>query len=151
MSDCRLVEATFNDCELLYQWANDKEVRKNSFNHHLIVYEDHIKWFEDKLRSDNTTIYIFKNIQESIGMLRLEKIDESTMLINYSIDKKYRGQGYATKLLQTIKKQQVNYILVGKVKKDNIGSIRAFEKAGYFMKEELEYQVFYSKEELKRE
>lgn len=147
MDGYRLIKANEDDCELLYKWTNDVEVRKNSFNTNKVIYDDHIKWFMSKLNSKDTFIYIFENKQEPIGVIRLEKIDKELMLINYSIDIKHRGKGHATKLLKIIKTELINCRLVGKVKKDNIGSIKAFQRAGYFMKEELEYLVFYSKNE----
>jgi RimJ/RimL family protein N-acetyltransferase len=145
MDEYKLVEATKGDCQLLYRWTNEVEVRRNSFNTNKVSYEDHINWFMNKLNSKDTFIYIFKNKKESIGVIRLEKLECKSMLINYSIDSNYRSQGYATKLLQLIKIKFKDYTLVGEVKKNNIGSIKAFQKAGYFMKEELEYLVFYSK------
>lgn len=146
MKEYKLVKANEDDCELLYRWTNEEEVRKNSFNTDKINYEDHVKWFMGKLNSLETFIYIFKaNDEYPIGVIRLEKIDEDSMLINFSIDSKYRGLGYATKLLDLIKIKFEDYILVGKVKKGNIGSIRAFQKAGYIMTEELDKLIFYSK------
>ena len=41
MSDKKLIlrEAKKDDVELLFKWANDPVVRKNSFNESLIAYE----------------------------------------------------------------------------------------------------------------
>lgn len=148
MDNYKLIKAKEEDCELLYKWANEEEVRKNSFNTNKINNEDHVKWFMGKLNSLETFIYIFNINEKSIGVMRLEKIDEESMLINFSIDYKYRGLGYATKLLELIKIQFEEYILVGKVKKNNIGSMKAFQKAGYIMTEELDIFIFYSKNKL---
>ena len=146
MEEYKLVKANEDDCELLYIWTNEEEVRKSSFNTNKINYEDHVKWFMGKLNSLETFMYIFKtNDEEPIGVMRLEKIDEDSMLINFSIDSKYRGLGYATKLLDLIKIKFEDYVLVGKVKKDNIGSMKAFQKSGYTMIDELDKLIFYSK------
>lgn len=146
MRNLSLVKADIHDCELLYLWANDDAVRKNSFNTEKIVYEKHLEWFLKKLCSEDTLIYIFKDGQNPIGVIRIEKMDDDSMLINYSIDSKYRGKGYGTSLLELIRDRFPSVKLVGKVKIDNISSIKAFKKAGFFMKEELEYVIFYSKE-----
>ncbi|WP_158002136.1 hypothetical protein [Clostridium botulinum] len=37
----KLRKVNEKDCEPLFQWANDKEVRKNSFNTEDIIYEEH--------------------------------------------------------------------------------------------------------------
>lgn len=150
MNGYRLVSANIDDCDLLYEWANDHEVRKNSFNTNQINYEEHMKWFRDKLGSNDTYIYIFKNENGPIGVIRLDKLDDMSMLINYSIDKRHRGNGYATKLLKLIRIKYTNYVLIGKVKEENIGSIKAFLKAGYFKEQKIDCIVFYSKYNSKR-
>ncbi len=145
MSALQLIKATMDDCEIIYNWANEEEVRKNSFNSDLIEYEDHIKWFEAKINDDNVYLFILKDEDILVGMLRLEKQEDDSLLINFSIDANSRGKGYATKLLKLIKEKYLNEVLIGKVKPENIGSIKAFEKAGYIKKEEEDYLVFYSK------
>ena len=142
-----LREATIDDTLILFNWRNDIEARKSSFNINLVKYENHIYWLKTKLDSKDSDIYILENDNKPIGVIRLDNIDNNYKLINFSIDSNCRGQGYASLLLEIIKIQFDDYILVGEVKKDNIGSIKAFQKAGYFMKEELEYLVFYSKNE----
>ena len=41
-----LREATIEDRDLLYEWANDPETRRASFNTDRINYEEHCRWFE---------------------------------------------------------------------------------------------------------
>lgn len=145
MSNLILVKARKEDCNLLFNWANEESVRENSFDSSKIVYEDHCNWFTNKLESPDTLIFIVKNAPHSIGVIRLEKIDNDSKLINYSIDVKYRQQGYGTKLLKLMKEKFPNQTLIGKVKKNNMSSIRAFEKAGYIKIEHPEYNKFYSR------
>lgn len=145
MSVIQLVKANIDDSELLFFWANDDDVRKNSFNTDKIIYENHLEWFKNKLCSEGTFIYILKENYNPIGVVRLEKNDNESMIISYSIDKKHRGKGHGTELLGIIKEKFLEYNLIGKVKKDNISSIKAFKNAGYFMKEKLDCFVFYSK------
>jgi len=145
-----LREATIEDELLLFKWRNDPDVRKNSFNSNQVKYEDHIHWVKDKLVSNNSTIYIIENDKRAIGVIRLDKIDINSKMISFSIDCNCRGKGYASQLLELIRKRFCNYILIGKVKKDNIGSIKAFLRAGYYMKEESEHLVFYSEYKSKR-
>lgn len=139
-----LVCATESDRDLLFKWANDRTVRLNSFNSDLINYQDHLKWFMNKIKSNDSIIYMFKVNKKNAGVIRLDRIEANTCLINYSISKEYRRKGYATILLILIKEKYKSSLLIGKVKKDNIGSIKAFMRAGYIMKEELDVFVFYS-------
>ncbi len=134
------------DCDLLYQWANDQSVRKNSFNSAKIDYESHKNWFQSKMKDDKSLLYIILSANRPIGQIRIE-IEDDCGIIGYSIAAEYRGQGYGKSTLQLIidrikidcKKLQR---LVGRVKLDNIPSQRAFEAAGYQKKSSREYYEY---------
>ncbi len=139
-----LRQVEYTDCDLVFKWANDEVVRNNSFNSNIIKYEDHIKWFNEKLKSDDSVMYIFEVNDINVGIMRLDRLDDKSLLINYGIAKEHRGKGYATYLLQMIKAKYNKNLLIGKVKPTNMASIKAFIKAGYIMKDELDVKVFYS-------
>lgn len=146
-SGYKLRKVTSNDCDLIFEWANDKSVRENSFNSEKINYDEHIRWFNRKLISEESLMYILKVKSNEVGMIRLDKIDQLSYLINYSIAKEHRGNGYATVLLKIIKELNPSNILIGKVKNNNLGSIKAFLNSGYNMKEEeSDIKIFFSKE-----
>ncbi|ABW20042.1 GNAT family N-acetyltransferase [Alkaliphilus oremlandii] len=133
-----------NDCDLIFEWANDETVRNNSFNSNTIEYEEHVKWFDEKLKSTDSIMHIFEVNNVSVGLIRLDRFDDKSFLINYSIAKEHRGRGYATYLLQLIKDKYKTNFLIGKVKSTNSASIKAFMKAGYIMKDESDIKLFYS-------
>lgn len=143
-----LRDVTRQDCDLLFVWANDKTVRENSFNANEIKYDEHVNWFNNKLDSKGTNMYIFEVNYDDVGLIRLDKLNSNSYLINYSISKEHRGKGYATALLTLIKGKYSTYLLIGKVKQGNIASIKAFTKAGYIMKEEAEMKIFHSLESI---
>ena len=99
-----LRKATYKDCETLFKWVNDYDVRKNSFNTESISIDNHIKWFKKKLLDKNCTIFIVHdNKGNYIGQVRIDKeVDRG--LIDYSIDSIYRGQGLGKEILSLIKK-----------------------------------------------
>lgn len=137
-------ETTEYDCDLLFEWSNDKLVRENSFNGEKIKYSEHIIWFEEKLKSDDSFMYIFQVDSKDVGLIRLDKIDSNIFSINYSISKDDRGKGYGTALLGFIRGKYSSNLLIGKVKSSNVASIKAFIKAGYIVKDESDIKVFYS-------
>jgi len=143
-SKYKLRDARREDGDLLFNWANDYEVRLNSFNSNPIKYEEHIRWFDNKLKSSNSSMYVFEVDEIAVGMIRLDLVDGQSHLINYSICKGHRGKGYATELLRLIKELNKASLLIGKVKSTNIGSIKAFIKAGYEMEGDSQTKVFYS-------
>lgn len=128
-----LLKAQINDMDLLYKWANDEVVRNNSFNCKKISYLEHKKWFEEKLKTDNSDIYIYYFKDEPVGQIRLDYQDDMA-LIDFSIDKARRGKGHGTRILDLIEsadKKKIFNNYVGRVKYNNIASQRGFEKMGY--------------------
>lgn len=123
------------DCDLLFNWANDEDVRKNSFNNDKILYEDHIKWFNNKISSDKCFIFILYVSEIPAGQIRID-MERGTGVISYSIDKDFRGRGLSIIMLSYLEIEVNNrekHIdkLVGYVKIDNISSQKVFEKLKY--------------------
>lgn len=123
----RLAETS--DAKLYFDWANDPEVRKQSHNTDPITWENHVKWFNKNLNA--SLIFIFFD-GEPVGQVRL-----TDNCIDVSVDLKHRRKGLATQMLKTLKEILIKTRypdlskVVGEVKKENTGSIKAFEKAGY--------------------
>jgi spore coat polysaccharide biosynthesis protein SpsF len=130
-----LKRANEGDCNLLFGWVNDFEVRKNSFNNNIVEYNNHVKWFYDRISSVNCVIYIAFVNKAPIGQIRID-IKGKEGVISFSIDERFRGNGYGTLMLITVvdvlcnEKVDINK-LSGKVQNDNAASKIAFEKAGY--------------------
>ena len=131
------------DCDLLFKWANDDEVRKNAFNLGKIEYNNHLRWFNNKIKSKYVYIFILFENSLPIGQIRLELKDKNAE-IDYSIDLNHRAQGNGTIILNLFEDRiramslEVNK-LVGKVKYSNIPSQKAFEKSNYIKKEKKNY------------
>ncbi|WP_142414611.1 GNAT family N-acetyltransferase [Hathewaya massiliensis] len=146
----KLRKAIIDDCVLLFKWVNDEDVRNNSFNTNSIKYEEHLIWFKRKLNSHNTYIFILEEDEKPVGQVRID-IKDLKCLITYSIDKKYRGGGYGTKILYLLEQEIIKSkfkinILIGYVKSDNISSQRCFEKNGYekyIKKDYVEYRKIF--------
>ena len=140
-----LRDATEKDRELLFQWANDVEVRKNSFSSEKISYEEHCEWFTTMMKDESCVQWILQVDETPVGQIRLE-LNGKNAEINYSICRERRGEGFGTLLLNLVLlqvKQKFPNIktLVAKVKPTNIASLKAFESSGYksvFQQFELE-------------
>lgn len=136
-----------DDCDLLFKWVNDSEVREMAFNTNAVLYEDHKKWFYNKLNSKLTHIFIACVDGKPIGQIRID-LENDEGIICYSIDSNFRGQGYGSKVLKEIIKivtdSDINVSkLIGKVKHNNIKSCKAFENAGYKRIERKDYIEYY--------
>jgi len=137
-------KATFNDAKLLFDWANDEEVRKNSFNSSKIEYEEHITWFQNCLESEDVNIYIFYLDNIPVGQVRLTNIDKEYLIISYSISSGYRGKGLGKSVIRQIETDIMPLYpaikcLIGKVKPDNIASQKVFEVNSYNKRLSEEY------------
>jgi UDP-2,4-diacetamido-2,4,6-trideoxy-beta-L-altropyranose hydrolase len=131
-----LRSAGSTDAKLLYEWANDKKARLLSFNTDPIPWEEHQQWLKQKLKDNNTWIFIAENhLGSPIGQIRFDGKDDYYQ-ISYSLDKKFRGLGLGKALLKTgLKTIQANIHktarMQGSVKNDNVASKISFEKCGF--------------------
>ena len=134
-----------NDVELLYGWRNDEEVRKNSFSEEVIEFKTHSSWFDKTLCREDVFLYILVDCGNNVGQIRLN-VENKIGIISYSIDKRYRNNGYGTKILQLVEDKIISgdigvTELQGLVKISNIASQKAFEKMGY-KKEETDFITY---------
>jgi RimJ/RimL family protein N-acetyltransferase len=128
--------ATIDDSKLLFDWANDPEVRKASFSTKSIDWKDHVEWLKKKLKRENSFLYIFQLDDIPIGMIRFDKEEENTFILSYSIASEFRGKSYSSRLIteglsQLSKEIKQQIYVVAFVKVDNIASQKAFLK-NYF-------------------
>ncbi|MCX2739108.1 UDP-2,4-diacetamido-2,4,6-trideoxy-beta-L-altropyranose hydrolase [Pontibacter anaerobius] len=130
-----LRKATAGDMMLVYDWNNDPEVRRHSFNPELIPLANHQAWFGARLRDESTPIYLAEAAGEPTAQIRFT-LSGGMATIGYLIAKEFRGQGLGhVVLLKGIAKllqdhPEVN-LIEGLVQQENIASVRAFEKAGF--------------------
>lgn len=134
--------AVKEDMDLLFKWANEQSVRKNSFSMEEITYEEHQRWYLELLERKDIRQYIYVYNGEEIGQVRITICGE-TAEIGYSVCAERRGMGHGKNLLQLLYNQVREDFpevkkLVAKVKPDNIASQKAFLDVGYMEK----YEVF---------
>lgn len=119
--------ATIDDAQLLFDWVNNIDVRRNSLITEKIVWNEHLKWFKSKLQSQSK-IYILFNDKIPVGQIRLDYMN-TFWAIDYSIDSKHRGNGFGKIIIElVINKFNKGDILKAVVKNDNISSLKTFQK-----------------------
>ncbi len=119
----------------LFQWANDPEVRKHSFNPAPIPLEMHQRWFSSKLNNPDCLIYLATVNTAPAGMIRYD-IKEDQAIISYLLDKNFRGKGLGSLILtagtvQLLKHRPDICRVIGHVQVTNIASSISFRKAGF--------------------
>ncbi len=135
---CRAKESDLMD---IFNLSNDPIVRKNSCNQHTIRLEDHIKWFNDKIRDENCIFYIVRSCERDfIGQVRFDEIKQKSAvyLLNISLSVGYRGKGLGYNILEQASNKLIEGFKVKKivayVKTFNVASAKIFKKAGYKQK-----------------
>lgn len=141
---------TENDRQLLFDWANDPDVRANAKNFESIDWDEHVAWFANKLRDPFSFSYVLEDSNTNIGMIRFDGSPEG-FIITYSVDKDCRGKGFGKLIIEKgteiLKKSIDNPVFVAYVKNGNIASEKIFSKLGFALKNNkiisgVEYKVF---------
>ena len=150
-------KAKATDLLLYHEWANDSEVREQSFQNDFISLENHTKWFNSKLFDNNCLMLVFEHeLNGPIGQIRFQKEKANTFVIGISIASEHRGKGYASMLLTKSSnyflEENPEKIIHAYIKKNNIGSISSFKKSGFLFAKELIIEgnnsVLYTKQKL---
>lgn len=131
-----LRSARAEDCRLVWEWANEPEVRDSAFNSAPILWETHQQWFGRKLLDPNCHIYIALDDQViPIGQVRFDCVSDKEAEIDITIDKSKRGMGYGSTLIRLAVEELFNQttfqVVHAFVKPHNSASIRAFERAQF--------------------
>jgi len=132
----RLRPVRESDCQRLWDWANDPEVRQVSFSQRQISWEEHVTWFKTKLNDPSTFIFIGVDREDvPIGQIRFEG-GEDGRVISAVVDKKYRNRGYGSFLIERASKKILETDSSVKrvyayIKEGNEVSAQAFINAGF--------------------
>ena len=135
ITECYLRRAQPDDIDLLYNWANDPETRRNSFNQHVISREEHEAWFADMMSDLNRIQYILMSGDTPVGQIRID-ITGDTAEISYSIAPCERGKGYGHRIIELAKQEvEKKYpfikTLKASVKPQNQTSMSCFVDNGF--------------------
>lgn len=141
--------STIDDLELYFEWANDPEVRQQSYNSAPINLDTHKKWYQAVLNNDLYYLYIFENHNhEKVGQVRIQKQDNREALIGISIGSPHRGKGYAKEMLllatDSFFIDNKEFLINAYIKEINLNSKFSFEKAGFQFNDIVLFENFNS-------
>ena len=128
--------ANLSDIKLYFDWANDNNVREQSYNSNQIDFKNHKEWFESKLEDCSCIMLVFENEDKlNIGQIRIQKVKNNEALIGISIASEHRGKGYAKEMIYRASDYFLDinpmFVINAYIKEHNLGSKFAFEKSGY--------------------
>lgn len=123
------------DAALYFNWANDPEVRNNSFNQTEIAWQDHITWFKEKLKDSGNFFYLFLDyMHQPAGQVRISRTGAEN-IIGISIAREFRGRALAREMVNKASEDFFSRFphekITAYIKFENMPSYKAFIRAGY--------------------
>ena len=130
-----LRKASGLDIEKCFEWINDPGVRLQSYSQEKISYEDHVRWFNQKLKDPFCYYYILVKDGGPVAQIRFQ-VNEGDAVISYLVDPNVRSEGMGTTVLSNGLEAFTGEFrkpvrIIGFVKGDNIASQRSFEHLAF--------------------
>ena len=140
MSELNLIEIRTVHREIVWQWRNDIETRRLSFNNKIITWQEHIHWFDKLLKNKSSKFFIGEINNIPVGLIGFKNFRENNICyeVNINISPKYRGKGIGKKMLKfgikNLKEfdRNLDYV-VANIKTENFQSIALFESFGFVL------------------
>ena len=131
-----------SDCNLIWQWANDQDVRNSAFCSDMILLEDHKKWFHLKMNDPQSYQFVgYDGSNQPIGQIRFDEICEREYDVDVSIDKRFRKKGYGSELVKQAIRELWNVadvdVIHSHVKLGNSASKTIFLSAGFISEKDI--------------
>lgn len=128
-----------SDMKKVFALSNNELVRENSFNKNFISWDEHVKWFTNRIENAGFPFYIVENKNgDFIAQVRFDK-KEDDIVISISISEDFRGKGLASDIIKTCIKKSGFKKVVAYIKDNNTASIKSFEKAEFVNSHLLKY------------
>jgi UDP-2,4-diacetamido-2,4,6-trideoxy-beta-L-altropyranose hydrolase len=134
-SALKLRPAGPEDMQQYFVWANDPEVRAQSIQTEAISLDDHRRWFARKLGSSESKLFVLQAGDLPVGQIRFDR-EGSEERIDYSIERIFRGRGWAARLvalgMAQVPRRHGMYFRA-EVKPSNLASRSVFLRLGFEM------------------
>ena len=141
--DLQFRMATIDDADMLFQWRNDPETRKQSHNTDEVNYDGHVAWLKASLVNPNREIRIAELNGVAVGTIRLDTVNNECLL-SWAVASAARGKGIGkTMLSKTIETRSLP--MKAEVKADNAPSRRMAEYAAMVLEREENGVAYYGK------
>ena len=127
-----LQAATEQDSHFIWRVNNAPLTRAQSINSEPIPRDSHEVWFASKLNDPSCRMWVALTHHERVGVIRFQ-ISEHEALVSVALDEAQQGRGLGRRLIAeaTALVFAETSIAVAMIRPDNVGSIKAFEAAGY--------------------
>ncbi len=132
----RLRPVCHRDRRLIWEWANDPEVRQASLSTEPIPWTDHVAWFDHQLASDAGPFWLAVDETETpVGHIRFDLSASKDANVHIAMGHGHRGRGHGPLLLSLATERLFHQHRADRVhayiKPENSASLKAFHRAGY--------------------
>lgn len=141
-------KATDADTEITFDWANNPVTRKYSFSQDFIPFDKHLDWFTEKIKASNCYYYLLTKNTFPVGSIRFD-IDNEIATISFLVSPEHYEKGIGTILLKKGLEEFEKVVLFeqiqcvqGYVLKENLASIKLFERFGFTVEIESNMYLF---------
>lgn len=121
----KIRRATLYDALIVYKWAVDPEIRRNFINKDSFSFEHHMKWYQEKLASENTRLFILESYCP-LGQVRFDLNQDQSWTVNYLLDPVFWGIGIGKKIIEEGLKINGKGTYYAWVKENNVPSLKVF-------------------------
>jgi UDP-2,4-diacetamido-2,4,6-trideoxy-beta-L-altropyranose hydrolase len=137
--DLRVRPAEADDVERYFVWANDPSVRAVSFNPTRIEWDDHVRWFGERLDRVDCWMYVIEDeARHPVGQVRFDgdiADDGADAVIGISLDANARGLGLGAPLIiagmRELSREAPVCVVHAEVRATNNASAQSFRVAGF--------------------
>jgi len=140
MSELNLIKIKITHREIVWQWRNDINTKRLSFNSKSISWEEHILWFDKVLKDERYKFFIGEINNIPVGIVGFKRLRENNLCyeVNINISPKYRGKGIGKNILKiginNLKDVDKNLeSICANIKSENLASISLFESLGFVL------------------
>lgn len=151
--DVFLQEANYDDCQDMFDWQSNSEIRKYSHNPEPVKWKQHCDWLKSTLANSNKHLYMIKHtcpssqILQSVGILRLDAIQnqqykiDACWQISILIAPDHQGKKIAEKAINEIPDIYKEQGIIAEVHSNNTASHKLFSRAGFTAISALAYYL----------
>jgi UDP-2,4-diacetamido-2,4,6-trideoxy-beta-L-altropyranose hydrolase len=143
-SECvYLQKANYDDCQVLFEWQSNGEVRKYFHNPDPVQWEHHCNWLKSTLMDDKKHLFMVKlqypsnGLSSSVGVLRLDTLNNRHIIANAQweisiiIAPEQQGKQYAEKAINEIPNSYKEQGIIAEVHNNNTASHKLFLRTGF--------------------
>ena len=115
--------------KFLYSINSERSARHFSINKKKFSFDDHVIWMKKIIKEKKEEIYLVKNNNAIIGVLRAKKL-RGYWYLSWVIKLNCRGRGYGKEMLKQFIRERYSKMFFAKIHKKNIFSIRMAKYSG---------------------